>query len=226
MKFDSDSFKSHLRLAMARCRLCHGKLMASSRSTRVAIADLLQADRLESAKIKTRLVIRDDYLAEALEQLESYLDDLIHSSTLLQLKIMDPSLRPALHAVLYACNRVDVPELSLVKNDILSKYGKIEDFDMLVDTRFSLKLSMRQPTEQLVDKYLEIIAESFGIKHKLPKGEAAVAVEQQQQEVATLEQHTPPPPPYCSDHFSPTLDDITQRFEQLKRKPTTSRHDQ
>jgi vacuolar protein sorting-associated protein IST1 len=211
VRFDSEIFKAHLRLAMARCRLAHGKLTASSRAARSAIADLLLSDRPDSARIKTRLVIRDDYLAEALEQVEGYCDDLIKSTGVLQLTgaSLHDGVTKALHAVIYAQPRLEVPELALVVEDIQCRFGKDfvqegrENGRGLVDSRLILKLSMRTHEDCFVEKYLGTIADSFGIGHKLELD----------------------PPPYsvktevpCSDEGC-TLDDIARRFEELKRKP-------
>lgn len=217
MRFDQDSFKAHVRLAMARCRLVHSKLLAASRAARSSIADLLSADRLDSARIKTRLVIRDDYLAEAVEQLECYLDDLLHGSSMVAFGgsaagMIDESMKPACAAVIYAHPRVDVPELTLVRDDLASRFGRdfctqcINNADHVVDDKFCLKLAMRTPDEALVERYLETIADSFGIKLQSSKS----------------------PPPYTSntvahaDFSVPAVggfDEIAKRFEQLKRRP-------
>lgn len=209
MRFDAELFKSHLRLAMARCRLCHSKLMASSRIARSAIAELLVSDRLDSARIKTRLVIRDDYLAEALEQVEGYCDDLIKSSCILTELGLEDSLSKAIYAIIYAQPRLDVPELVLVVQGIQCRLGREfvesgkEDGRGMVDSRLVLKLSMRTPEDRLVEKYLGAIADSFGVRHKLDSDPPPYSVQADQSQ---------------GDKCS-TLDDIAKRFEELKKKP-------
>lgn len=220
MKFDQDTFKSHVRLAMARCRLVHSKLLAASRAARSSIADLLRGDRLDSARIKTRLVIRDDYLAEAVEQLECYLDDLLHGANIIAHNghgLIDETIRPAVAAVIYAQPRVEVPELALVRDDLVVRFGRefcgqaVNNVGNIVDGKFCLKLAMRTPEDALVDRYLDTIAESYGI---------------------SLEQHTgSKSPPAYSDIASadftapvttsamPGFDEIAKRFELLKRRP-------
>jgi Zn-dependent M28 family amino/carboxypeptidase len=150
-------------------------------------------------------------MAEAVEQLEGYLNDLFQASNIVANGNGDESLRPAISAVIYAQSQVDIPELALVKGDLMRSRAGRDLSANSVDSKFALKLAMRTPDDALVDRYLGTIADSFGLAIKSPSSvnETTTATS---------------PPPYSSTSIQttatmPGFDEITRRFEQLKKRP-------
>lgn len=68
-------------------------------------------------------------------------------------------------SVIYASARMDVPELSKVRELLVEKYTAsiLPDREIGVYPRLVLKLAMSYPERGLCEKYLEAIADSFGI---------------------------------------------------------------
>lgn len=77
----------------------------------------------------------------------------------------DEQLAPIVKSVIYAAGRVDIPELSRIKDQLISKYGKewTELAASGADQRLVLKLGIRNPDNMLVNRYLLAIAEIYGI---------------------------------------------------------------
>ena len=69
-------------------------------------------------------------------------------------------------SVIYASNRMDVPELLKVRDLLVAKYTKtiLPDREIGVYPRLVLKLSMSYPERELCEKYLEAIADNFGVE--------------------------------------------------------------
>lgn len=68
-------------------------------------------------------------------------------------------------SIIYASNRMDVPELLKVRDLLVAKYTKtiLPDREVGVYPRLVLKLSMSYPERGLCEKYLEAIADNFGV---------------------------------------------------------------
>lgn len=68
-------------------------------------------------------------------------------------------------SVIYASTRMDVPELAKVRELLVDKYTSsiLPDREIGVYPRLVLKLAMSNPERGLCEKYLEAIADNFGI---------------------------------------------------------------
>lgn len=68
-------------------------------------------------------------------------------------------------SVIYASTRMDVPELAKVRELLVEKYTNsiLPDREIGVYPRLVLKLAMSNPERGLCEKYLEAIADNFGI---------------------------------------------------------------
>ena len=75
-------------------------------------------------------------------------------------------------SVVYASNRMDVPELVKVRDLLVAKYTKtiLPDREVGVYPRLVLKLSMSYPERGLCEKYLEAIADNFGVDWSAEEG--------------------------------------------------------
>lgn len=84
-------------------------------------------------------------------------------------RTLDADLVAPAKSLLFACGRVDVPELERVKEQFQAKFGRefIEvNTDLgktTVDPSLVVKLSIRSPEVKLVNRYMVAIAEIFGV---------------------------------------------------------------
>lgn len=83
---------------------------------------------------------------------------------------------------------MDVPELQKVRELLVSKYTKsiLPDREIGVYPRLVLKLSMSCPERKLCEKYLEAIADNFGVEWKCAEDEEEVEGEVQNEEFEKL----------------------------------------
>lgn len=81
------------------------------------------------------------------------------------ISICDEFITEQAKSVIYASNRMDVPELLKVRDLLVAKYSKtiLPDREIGVYPRLVLKLSMSYPERELCEKYLEAIADNFGV---------------------------------------------------------------
>ncbi len=77
-------------------------------------------------------------------------------------------------SVIYASTRMDVPELQKVRDLLIAKYTKSihPDREIGVYPRLVLKLSMSCPERGLCEKYLEAIADNFGVEWRCEEVES------------------------------------------------------
>lgn len=159
-----------------------------------------------------KYLIRDDYLMEAYEMLLTCCDDLTQSAGLIaREKQLDQDLVPPAKSLLYACGRINAPELDRLKEQFESKFGKefvdvnTEVGKTTVDPSLIVKLSMRTPDVRLVNKYLVAIAQIFNVPWQAPPEEPLLN-ESLPMNVSLLptvglatDDYTAPPPPYSPD---------------------------
>ena len=103
-KFQLDRFKTQLKLSISRLVFLQKKLTGLSLAARKEIADLLRANKSDQAITKVschfvylivfnddsfylivqvRYIVRDDFLVEAMEFVQSFCDDLLKSANLI-----------------------------------------------------------------------------------------------------------------------------------------------
>lgn len=75
---NSNISKSNLKMAITRIGLLRNKKSNSIKLQKRQVAELLQQEKDESARIKVENIIREDYAIEALEILELFCD-LVHT---------------------------------------------------------------------------------------------------------------------------------------------------
>ncbi|KAI9055031.1 hypothetical protein LZ554_002170 [Drepanopeziza brunnea f. sp. 'monogermtubi'] len=170
--------KVQLKLSIARLRMVQQKDEAVSKQQRRAMAQLLEAGKVESAKIRVENIIRSDITTELHEILELYCELLLARTGLMEERTCDPGLEEAVKSLIYAAPRTDVKELQQVRNLLVEKYGKefaleaIENSDAKVSEKVLKKLAVTPPPPELVTGYLEEIARTYGVDWpKRPKAE-------------------------------------------------------
>jgi vacuolar protein sorting-associated protein IST1 len=151
---------------------------AVSKQQRRAMAQLLEAGKVESAKIRVENIIRSDITTELHEILELYCELLLARTGLMEAPTCDPGLEEAVKSLIYAAPRTDVKELQQVRALLCDKYGKefaivaMENSDEKVSEKVLKKLTVTPPPQELVNGYLEEIARTYGVDWpKRPKEE-------------------------------------------------------
>ncbi|CAJ2514193.1 Uu.00g023120.m01.CDS01 [Anthostomella pinea] len=162
--------KVQLKLSIARLRMVQSRDEAMGKTQRRAMAQLLEAGKIDSAKIKTENIIRSDITTELHEILELYCELLLARAGLLDSPTCDPGLEEAVKSIIYAAPKTEIKELQQVRALFAEKYGKefvlsaMENSGGHVSEKVVKKLSVTPPTDELVQGYLEVIAKAYGVE--------------------------------------------------------------
>lgn len=167
-----NKIKVQLKLSVSRLRMVQQKDTALAKQQRREMAQLLEIGKIESARIRVENIIRSDLNTEVLEILELYCELLTARAGLLEAKEVDPGLEEAVKSIMYAAPKIDgVKELNMVRVLLAEKFGKeftldaIENRDGKVSERVTKKLQVKPPDKELVEAYLETIAEAYGVDY-------------------------------------------------------------
>ncbi|KAJ2833612.1 Vacuolar protein sorting-associated protein ist1 [Coemansia furcata] len=166
-----------LKLAISRLKLLQAKKSSLNLKARREIAPLLEAGKIESATIRVENIIREDLNVEALEMAELYCELLIARAGLIdQSRTVDPGVSEAVHSLIYASARIEVRELSMLRDMLTAKYGKelvreaMDNAAGLANEKLVRKLSADTPLDSLIKMYLTEIASFYHVKWR-PDGE-------------------------------------------------------
>ncbi|KAJ2884060.1 Vacuolar protein sorting-associated protein ist1 [Coemansia aciculifera] len=177
MPFHVTKFKVELKLAINRLRLLQAKKSSLNLKARREIAPLLETGKIESATVRVENIIREDLNVEALEMVELYCELLTARVGLVdQSRTVDPGVSEAVYSVIYASSRIDVRELTMLREMLTAKYGKelvLEAMDNstgLVNAKLVRKLSVNTPPDSLIKMYLTEIASFYHVRWR-PDGE-------------------------------------------------------
>jgi hypothetical protein len=189
-------------------------------------------------------VIREDFNVEALEILELYCELLLARFGLVEsMKHCDAAISEAVNTIIYAAPRTDIVELSLARDQLMTKYGKefslaaMENVNDQVNTRIVQKLKIQTPDPMLVNQYLSEIARAYNVSWVGLEPQGVIVPLDPRllspQEVKELDELQPskselpefpefPTVPTVTRDESvlstPDFDDLTKRFEALKRR--------
>ncbi|KAJ2904373.1 IST1-like protein [Zalerion maritima] len=161
--------KVQLKLAIARLRMVQQRDEALSKAQRRSMAQLLEAGKFDSARIRVENIIRSDIITELHELLELYCELLLARAGLFEGPTCDPGMEEAVKSVMYAAPKTEIKELQTVRLMLAEKYGKefalqaIENSDGKVNDKVVKKLSVTPPRPELVQGYLEEIAMAYGV---------------------------------------------------------------
>lgn len=142
---------------------------AMGKTQRRAMAQLLEAGKDDSAKIRTENIIRTDITNELHEILELYCELLLARAGLLDAPTCDPGLEEAVKSIIYAAPKTEIKELQQVRALLAEKFGKefvlsaMENSGGHVSEQVVKKLSVTPPKPELVVGYLEEIAKAYGV---------------------------------------------------------------
>ena len=158
-----------LKLSIARLRMVQQRDDANGKTQRRAMAQLLEAGKIDSARIRVENIIRSDITTELHEILELYCELLLARAGLLDAPTCDPGLEEAVKSVIYSAPKTEIKELHQVRVLLGEKFGKefvytaMENSDGKVSEKVVKKLSVEPPREELVQGYLEEIARTYGV---------------------------------------------------------------
>ena len=165
-----NKIKVQLKLGISRLRMVQQKDTALAKQARREMAQLLEAGKEQSARIRVENIIRSDMNTELLEILELYCELLIARAGLLEAKECDPGLEEAVKSIIFAAPKIEgVKELSTVRQLLAEKYGKeftlcaVENSDEKVSQRVLDRLKVEPPQIELVEAYLSTIADAYGV---------------------------------------------------------------
>lgn len=168
-------FCIELKMAVSRIQIASNKKSALLKQSMREIAVMLAEDppKEEKAKIRAEALIRDDNLIEAYEILQLQCELLHERIKLLEYSKECPGdLISVISSVMWASQRVDIPELVLIRKQFRAKYGKKFDeaammnHGKVLNDRIVSKLSIEPPAAYLVQTYLERICEQFEVDWK------------------------------------------------------------
>jgi vacuolar protein sorting-associated protein IST1 len=161
-----------LKMAVSRFQIASNKKTALIKQQMREIAVMLADDppREEKAKIRSEALIREDHAVEAYEILQLECELLAERIKLIQVSNeCPPDLVSIVSTLIWACDRVDIQELSLIRKQFRAKYGKqfeenaLNNVGGVLNERVVTKLSVQPPAAYLVQTYLERICEKYEV---------------------------------------------------------------
>ncbi|WWC93103.1 uncharacterized protein L201_008069 [Kwoniella dendrophila CBS 6074] len=167
--------KVQIKLSIQRLRTLQEKKLALAKQSRREIADLLNKNRIETARLRVEGLVQDDIYVELLEILELYVETLQARFNLLDSSSgeePEPSISDAVCAIVYAAPRTELKELQLLRELLMHKFGRNFSISLTqntnapptsVPTRILSKLKVFVPSKELVDAYLMEIANGYGV---------------------------------------------------------------
>eukprot|EP00593_Proboscia_inermis_P007441 CAMPEP_0171321802 /NCGR_PEP_ID=MMETSP0816-20121228/114560_1 /TAXON_ID=420281 /ORGANISM="Proboscia inermis, Strain CCAP1064/1" /LENGTH=318 /DNA_ID=CAMNT_0011820133 /DNA_START=413 /DNA_END=1369 /DNA_ORIENTATION=- len=175
-------------MAVHRFQMASNKKTALMKVQKRAIAVLLSEEPMpkeEKARIRAESLIREDNTIEAFEIMQLSCELLAERMRLISSEKTCPAdLVSTISTLIWASNRVDIPELMEIRKQFASKYGKKFEKEAMsneggvINERVFAKLSVQPPTAYLVQTYLERIAEEFEVEweptQKLEPGDVQV----------------------------------------------------
>ena len=157
--FKATKLKPQLKMAVSRFAIASNKKAAIMKQNMREVALLLAEEppKEEKARIRAESLIRDDNLIEAYEILQLECELLSERIKLLESqKACPPDLLSCISDLIYACPRVDIPELNEIRKQFRAKYGKefekaaLENQGGILNERVVSKLSVHPPAAYLV----------------------------------------------------------------------------
>lgn len=175
MSVDYPKLKTNLNLIMHRLKLVEKKKMELNQKARKTIGDFLHAGKIDRARIRVEQIIREDYIVEAMDLIESYCDFLLSRFGQIQAsEVVDEGLATAVSSLIWVSPFFDndVPELKVIADQLGRRYGKqyvlaVKDNQLkTVNETLMKKMSVQVPPKVLVEKYLVEIAKDQKIDYK------------------------------------------------------------
>ncbi|XP_065051501.1 IST1 homolog [Rhopilema esculentum] len=173
--FKSQRLRVNLKLAINRLKMLEKKKTEIAMKSRKEIADFIQANKFDRARIRVEHIIREDYLVEALELVEMYCDLLLARFGLIEtMKYCDEGLVEPVSSIIWSAPRLysDVQELKIIEEQLILKYGKEfgqqarTNINNTVNEKLIIKMSPQAPPKLLVERYLMEIAKNYNVSYE------------------------------------------------------------
>jgi len=173
--FKETKVKPQLKMAVHRFQISANKKSAILKQHIREVAVMLAENppREEKAKIRAEGLIREDNAVEAYEILQLSCELLAERIRLIaSTKECPPDLLSSISTIIWAADRVDIPELITVKKQFKAKYGKkfeenaMNNVGGILNERVVSKLSVEPAAAYLVQVYLERICEQHEVDWK------------------------------------------------------------
>ncbi|EGG13410.1 IST1-like protein [Cavenderia fasciculata] len=168
--FDPHRCKVQLKLAVSRIQIQKTKKANLVKDEKRHIAELLRNRNEESARIRVETVIRDENLIECFNIIEVLCELVFTRLGLISASSSIPDeIKEAIYTLIYASQRVQIPELELIKKQLCAKYGKALENEVNcqcqthVNPKIVHKLSYVTPEPFLIFKNLNDIACEFHV---------------------------------------------------------------
>lgn len=221
--FSDKKLKVNLKLAVQRLKVAEKKKTEMALRSRKEIGDYLREKKVDRAKIRVEHIIREDYLVEALEIIEMNLDLVLARIQVMtndKGKTPPPSLQPAIEGIIWAYPKIgqEYPDLKNVMDQFKLKYGKEymnrimnDDTNSNVHKKLKSRLDLVQPKDYIIEKYLEMIAQSYGVEYT--PDQAVLDAWQREQDM--LNEPTKPPPLENIQFIDPGMNQINPNVPGL-----------
>ncbi|KYQ91720.1 IST1-like protein [Tieghemostelium lacteum] len=168
--FEPNKLKLNLKLAQNRIQILKTKKANLARDEKKHISELLRSKNEESARIRVETVIRDEYLIECYNILQVLCELLLNRINLILATCEIPiELKESIFTIVYASQRIQIPELENVRNQMRLKYGKtlIDEVNCQCSTHVNpkivYKLSYQSPEPFVVFQYLDDISKEYKV---------------------------------------------------------------
>eukprot|EP00038_Savillea_parva_P006672 m.165148 g.165148 ORF g.165148 m.165148 type:complete len:456 (-) comp12523_c0_seq1:557-1924(-) len=173
-RFSAKDLKVQLKLAINRIKMLMRKKENQGLLAKKEVAELLGKDKVELARIKTELIIKDDYLIETLEILEVFFNVLLSRMGLIERqKEVHAEIREAVMTILWAGPRLeaDITEMPKICSQLTARFGKpvaelaITNTENCASERVVSKMTVTTPLRSLVEAYLAAIAKTYNVAY-------------------------------------------------------------
>jgi hypothetical protein len=167
---DLSRLKALLRLTSSRLLVLKQRLEAQARVVRSQLYKNRNVSEKQAESLaRVQMLIRDDYLQEAYTILESHCQILLNNLGDLLLIVgekmegSNATLRTSIGTIIFAADKLaKIPELKAIRELFSSKSG-----DFGADGHILKKLSVVHPSQELCQKYLDTIYETFGVDNSV-----------------------------------------------------------
>lgn len=170
--YDEQKLKTGLRLSVQRTKLMSKKKTDLVQKARQDIAEYIESNRYDRARICVEQTILEEYFLEGMDLIEMYCDLLLSRFGLIEsLEHCDETLLEAVTSIIWATPRLvtECPDLQTVTEHFIYKYG--EEFgeeaksnkNNKVNERVLSKFRTTPPSKMLIEKYMIEIAKGFDV---------------------------------------------------------------
>ena len=169
--FQESKIKTYLKMGSQRLEILKNKKSTDAKLQKREVARLLSEKKVEKARIRVEHIIRDDFTIEALEIISLMCDLLYERIHYIASERKCPEeLEEAVSTLIWVSDRLDISELHEIKNQLSMKYGRkftslAEQNSPLtkVNIRIVKKLKLDPPDRDIINAYLQAIAEEYNV---------------------------------------------------------------